>query len=332
VKVVRGLPASSHRSTPGAVTIGVFDGVHRGHLAILGVTLERARRRRGPAVVITFDRHPLATLAPGAAPRCLMTLAQRLDRFKALGFGTTIVLPFTRALARRSAPDFVRTVLAGRLHVADVVVGYDFHFGHRGKGDGALLARLGRTLGFAVTVVPPTLDRGEPISSTRIRHLIRLGRVTDAARLLGGPVVVTGTRIHGRRLGRKLGFPTINFRPCNELLPPHGIYAARLQPGGAARSGPSRTVPAVAYLGARPTVDREGSATVLEVHCLGAVPRIPVGAVAATELVAFQRADRKFAGLGPLRSQIARDVARARRILGVRTAPAKRLTRGRRRS
>lgn len=325
MKVIRGLPAApSRRATPGAVTIGVFDGVHRGHLAILGATLERARRRHGAAVVITFDRHPLATLAPGAAPRCLMTLAQRLERFRALGFAATIVLPFTRALARRSAADFVRTVLVQRLKVADVVVGYDFHFGHRGQGDGALLAKLGRTFGFEVTVVPPTLDRGEPISSTRIRHLLRLGRVRDAARLLGGPVVITGTRIHGRRLGRKLGFPTINFRPCNELLPPHGIYAARLLPGGTDRTGAPRPLPAVAYLGARPTVDREGSATVLEVHCLATVPRIPVGAVAAVELVAFQRADRKFAGLAPLRAQIARDVLRARTILG--------LTRARRRT
>jgi riboflavin kinase/FMN adenylyltransferase len=312
VKIIRGLPTRLPRAvTRGAVTLGVFDGVHRGHEAILRATLERARALKGSAVVITFDRHPLTVLAPDLAPRCIMTLPQRLERFAALGFDLAVVLPFTRSLARRPAADFVRTVLTRRLRAAAVVVGYDFHFGRGGRGDAALLSALGLRHGFSVTVVPPALDHGEPISSTRIRRLIRLGRFAGACRLLGRPPVLSGVRVHGRRLGRRLGFPTINFLPHNELLPPHGIYAARLRPRGAAR------LPAVAYLGARPTVERGGARPQLEVHCLGVVPRIPAGSVADIELIAYQRPDRKFPGLGPLQLQIARDAARARRILGL---------------
>jgi len=324
MRVIRGLPPAGRRGgSQGAVTIGVFDGVHRGHEAILRATLARARRLDGRAVVMTFDRHPLAVLAPSAAPRCLMTLAQRLERFRELGFDTAVVLPFTRALARRSATDFVRTVLMGRLRAADVVVGYDFHFGHGGAGDAALLARLGAVHGFSVTVVPPALDHGEPISSTRIRRLIRLGKFAEACRLLGRPPRLAGIRVNGRRLGRRIGFPTINFLPRNECLPPHGIYAAWLRPAGARRpagirsGGPVR-LPAVAYLGSRPTVDREGARTQLEVHCLRKVPVIAAGAGAEIELIAYQRPDRKFTGLEPLRRQIVRDAARARKILAIR--------------
>ncbi len=305
--VHQGLPGRNLRLS--AATIGVFDGVHRGHAAILRATRDRAGT--GSAAVITFDRHPLATLAPTVAPRCLMTLGQRLEAFRAHGIRTVIVLKFNPRLAARPAEEFARTILARRLHVAHLVVGYDFHFGRGGTGDAALLQRLGTRLGFGLTVVPPALDHREPVSSTRIRRLVRLGRLPEATRLLGRPVMLAGQRVRGRRLGRKLGFPTINLRPRNELLPPHGIYAARL----------GRT-PAVAYLGARPTVDREGAEALLEIHCLAAAPAIPTGKTVEVALVAWQRPDRKFDGVEPLRRQIARDVARARRVLG--------LTRGRR--
>ncbi len=288
-----------------AASIGVFDGVHRGHAAILGTPRRVARTRGGRAVAVTFDRHPLATLAPAAAPRALMTLAQRVGALRAAGAGRVVVLPFTRALARLEPAAFVRRILVGRLRIADLVVGYDFHFGRGGRGDAALLIALGARLGFRVAVVPPVLDRGEPVSSTRIRRLVGLGRMPDAARLLGRPFALEGVRVHGRRLARRLGFPTINLVPRDGALPPYGVYAVRL----AGRPG-------VANLGLRPTVVRAAPGPLLEVHVLGRrVPRVPAGARIAVELLRFMRPERKFAGLAPLRRAIARDAAAARRWL-----------------
>src|SRR5207249_4513549 len=142
-------------------------------------------------------------------PRCLMTLAQRLARFAALGFTAAAVLPFDRRLSRLPAEAFVLRVLASRLRVGELVIGYDFHFGRGGRGDARLLARLCGNLGTRVTVVSPVLASGEPISSTRIRRLVALGRLPAAARLLGRPFSLAGVHVRGRRLARRLGFPTI---------------------------------------------------------------------------------------------------------------------------
>ncbi len=295
---------------PLASTIGVFDGVHRGHLAILRATLARARAMKGSAVVITFDRHPLKTLAPRLAPRCLMTLKQRLDEFRKLRFHRVIVLPFNPALAALTAEVFVRRVLVRRLGLADLTVGYDFHFGRGGAGDASLLKRLGETFGFNVTVVPPVLHRGEPISSTRIRRLLSLGNVTKAARLLGRPPVLTGLRMTGLRLGRALGFPTININPANELLPPYGVYVVRI--------GRERR-PGAANLGIRPAVTPSATSPLLEVHCLGRPPRIAPGRAVEVELLRFLRPERNFPDLAALKRQISRDVAAARRYFALKT-------------
>lgn len=293
---------------PLVATIGVFDGVHRGHRSVLGVALRRARARGGRAVVVTFDRHPLATLAPATAPRAIMTLAQRLEAIAALGYGSTIVLPFTRRVANRPAEAFVREVLGARLRLAELVVGYDFRFGRGGTGDASLLKEMGPALGFAVRVVPPVLDGGSPVSSTRIRRLLTAGRVEEAGRLLGRPPVLVGSRRPGRRLARRLGFPTINLAPLNELLPPFGVYAVRY--------GPDRR-PGVANLGVRPTVTPRTLAPLLEVHSLVPPPPVPIRSLLTVELAAFLRPELKFPGLAPMVRQIRRDVAAARDRLGL---------------
>jgi riboflavin kinase/FMN adenylyltransferase len=303
---VRILTGAARPRRPLVATIGVFDGVHLGHRVVLDRTLARARATGREPAVITFDRHPLATLAPRAAPRCLMTLPQRLRAFAALGFRTAVMLRFDRRLADLSAKAFVRRVLVRRLGVAELVVGYDFHFGRGGAGDAALLGRLGDRLGFRVTVAPPRLRRGEPVSSTRIRKLVILGNVTEAARLLGRPYAIEGRIVRGRRLGRRIGFPTINLAPRNDLLPRHGVYAARLGPGRA---------PAVVNLGVRPTVDRGRTEPLLEAHVLGPPPPLPSGRTVEAELVSFLRPERRFPDLAALTRQIARDAARARRLL-----------------
>jgi len=301
VIVVRTFPPRLPGPGPWAAAVGVFDGVHRGHRAILAQTVRRARAIRGRAAAVTFDRHPLATLAPHVAPRCLMTLGQRLTRFDELGFDAAVVLPFSRRVAAMTAPAFVQRVLSGRLHVAEVVVGWDFHFGRGGMGDGALLTALGDCLGFRASVMPPVLDRGEPVSSTRIRKLVALGRVAEARRLLGRPPVVEGTVVRGRRLARRLGFPTINLRPANVLLPRFGVYVVRL----AGRPG-------VANLGVRPTVKPATRVPLLEVHCLAAAPPAPAGRRFQVELLAFLRPERAFRDLEALAAAIRRDTHAAR--------------------
>jgi riboflavin kinase/FMN adenylyltransferase len=309
VIVVRTFPPRLPGSRPWAAAIGVFDGVHRGHAAILAETLRRARAIGGRAAVVTFDRHPLATLAPHVAPRCLMTLDQRLARFAALGFGAAVVLPFNCRVASMTAPAFVRRVLAGRLHAAEIVVGWDFHFGLGGTGDGALLTEMGDCLGFRATVMAPVLDRGEPVSSTRIRKLVALGRVAEAARLLGRPLAIEGPVVRGRRLARRLGFPTINIRPTNELLPRFGVYVVRLI------SGRGRSIPGVANLGLRPTVKPATRAPLLEVHGLVAPPPAPPGRRCSVEFLAFLRPERAFPDLEALTAAIRKDTEAARHHL-----------------
>lgn len=307
MRITRGFPPPRPSGRgPVVATVGVFDGVHRGHRAILRATLAAARRRGGTAVVMTFDRHPLATLAPAAAPRRLMTLEQRLARLAAAGVPACAVLPFDRRVAALPAEAFVRRVLVGRIRARHLVIGYDFHFGRGGRGDAALLAVLGGRLGFSVATVPPVLAGGEPISSTRIRRLVALGRLPHAARLLGAPFALSGARVHGRRLARRLGFPTINLDPAGACLPPFGVYAVRL---GADRR------PGVANLGVRPTVERRPRRPLLEVHVLGRPPAIPAGRQVEAEFVRFLRPERAFPSLEALRRQIGRDVAAARRAL-----------------
>lgn len=297
-----------HRSVPArfpgrpVVAIGMFDGVHRGHAVILRDAVTRARASGRPSVVLTFDRHPLASLAPHIAPHCLMTGGQRLTALAACGVDEAVVVRFTRAFSLIPPADFVRKVLVRRMGASHVTVGYDFRFGRGGRGNAALLREMGARLGFGVTVVPPVLEKGEPISSTRIRRLVSMGRVGTATRLLGRPFSVAGRVVRGRGLGRKLGFPTINVRPANELIPPPGVYTARFGPRG---------LPAVVNLGFRPTVEYRPRPPLLEVHLLGRVPR-PIPACPETGLLGFMRPELKFRSINALRARIAADVAAAR--------------------
>ncbi len=289
------------------VTIGVFDGLHRGHLAILRRTLRRAALRRTRAAVVTFDRHPLSLLAPRLAPRCLQTLSQRIAGFGRLGFSQIFVMRFQKRLAALEPEEFIRRVLIRRLAPAELVVGYDFHFGRKGRGDARLLLRLGGGMGFRVTVVPPVLDRGEPISSTRIRRLVSMGKIAEAGRLLGHPYRLTGRRVRGHRRGRELGFPTINLAPDNELLPPRGVYAVRFP--GADGAG-------VANLGTGPTFPQDGGSLRLEIHLLGKRPTAPLPGEIEVSLEKFLRPERRFGGPLSLKRQISRDVVAARRWFG----------------
>jgi riboflavin kinase/FMN adenylyltransferase len=232
---------------------------------------------------------------------------QRLRAIAACGADRAVVIRFTRAFSLTRPSDFVGSILVRRLGASHVTVGYDFRFGRDGRGDAQFLLESGKRLGFGVTIIPPVMHKGEPISSTRIRRLVSMGRVASATRLLGRPFAIEGRTTKGRGLGTRLGFPTINILPANELLPPPGVYVARFGPG---------RLPGVANIGFRPTVEHRARPPLLEVHLLGSVPRrIPPRV--ETGLLGFIRPERRFRSLDALKTRISCDVRLARASLGL---------------
>jgi riboflavin kinase/FMN adenylyltransferase len=243
------------------VTVGSFDGVHRGHLAILAALRRRAAAAGVAAEVLTFDPHPLEILRPPDAPPLLTEVAEKVDLLSAAGVDRVHVRPFTPSFASLEAGEFVRDVLAGELGASAVVVGEGHRFGRaRGGGTGELRS-LAAGLDVEIEVVPTLRVGGEPVSSTRIRRAVSEGRLDDAEALLGRRYGVSGVVVRGSGRGASLGVPTANVAvPRRKLLPPEGVYAARARLDG-------RTFAAAVHWGARPTFGEEGP--VLEAHLLG---------------------------------------------------------------
>ncbi len=291
-----------------AVAVGNFDGVHLGHQALVAATRAAAASRQGSSVVLTFDPHPAAVIAPDRAPARLASLGQKVDTLTALGVDAVVVLPFDRAWAEVEASDFARRVIAEALHAQVVVVGADFRFGHRRAGDVPLLQQLGPALGFTVEVVPPVFAGTEPVSSTRVRAALALGAVDAAAALLGRPFAVRGHVVAGDQRGRTLGFPTANVEPEGEVLPAHGVYACRVTVNGVRHA-------AVANVGRRPTFG--GTDVRLEAHLLD-FERDLYGTVMEVAFERRLRGEQRFAGKDVLVAQIAADASAARAVLGER--------------
>lgn len=291
-----------------ALAVGNFDGVHRGHQALVAAAVEEARARGGTPAVLTFEPHPSRVLFPERAASTLMTLDQKAEVLATLGIERVGVLEFTRALADRTAAEFAREILLDTLEARSVVVGPDFRFGRGRGGDAQALAGLGRDLGFAVRVVEPVLDDGEPVSSTRIREAIEAGRVDRAAELLGRTYFVDGRVVEGDRRGRTLGFPTANLDLENETVPAGGVYACWCRVLEAAPD----PRPAAVNIGRRPTFD--GERTTVEAHLLGFEGDL-YGRRLRLEFVERLRAEQRFAGPDALRAQIQADVSRAAAVL-----------------
>ena len=230
-KGVDGVPAGFG---PSAVTIGKFDGVHQGHRAVIGRLRSIADTDDVKAVVVTFDRNPLALLAPEKCPEALVSVRQKLELLATTGVDATVLLAFDRSLASVPAEEFVERVLVDALHATSVLVGSDFRYGARGAGDVRLLAELGERFGFTVEVVDDVRPEGERrVSSTWIRELLAEGDVRHAAELLGHTPTVSGIVVHGAARGRELGFPTANLTPESEgLIPADGVYAGWLTDAG----------------------------------------------------------------------------------------------------
>ena len=284
-------------------TIGNFDGIHRGQRAILDRVVTRARELGAPSALITFDPHPLAVLRPNEAPPLLTTPAQKERLVEEADIEHLLVLRFDRELAQRSADDFVRRFLADSLEVRELWVGRGFRFGRKRDGDVALLARLGATLGFTAHGVDEVLWEGEPVSSTRIRNALRGGEVEEAMGMLGRPYEITGEVLRGDRMGQKLGWPTINLRVDNALIPRDGVYATRV--GLMAGSFDAAT-----NIGTRPTV-YENFHQVVESHILDFASDV-YGQQVALRFHKRLREERIFPSIMDLSAQIGRDVEATR--------------------
>jgi riboflavin kinase/FMN adenylyltransferase len=288
------------------VTIGVFDGVHRGHQEIIGHTVKRARDLGVQSVVVTFDPHPSEVVRPGSHPAVLTEPARKAELVEALGADVLCVIPFTPEFSRLPAEQFVHDVLVEHLHAALVVVGENFRFGHRAAGDEALLTRLGRTFGFGVEEATLVSNNGTVFSSTYIRACVDAGEVGAAAAALGRPHRIEGVVVRGDRRGRDLGFPTANLLTDRyAAVPADGVYAAWLVRRG-------QRHPAAVSIGTNPTFS--GRERRVEAYVLDFDGDL-YGERLALDFVTHLREMRRYEGIEPLTRQIEQDVADTRAAL-----------------
>ncbi|MFO1336920.1 MAG: bifunctional riboflavin kinase/FAD synthetase [Burkholderiaceae bacterium] len=315
MRILRGLHHPHPLPGPGcALTIGNFDGVHRGHQAMLALLINEARHRGLRSCVMTFEPHPRDYFAaragqPEKAPTRIATLRDKLGELARCGVDDVVVLRFDERLASLPAEDFVQQMLVGRLRARYVLVGDDFRFGARRAGDYALLDAAGARLGFDVARMMSYEVHGLRVSSSAVREALADGDMARAATLLGRPYAVSGHVVHGRKLGRDLGFRTLNLRFPFHRPAAHGIFVVRVQGLG------GQVLPGVASLGVRPTVEDAGR-VLLETHCLdwpeALGPDAGYGALVSVELLHKLHDERRYASLDALRAGIAQDEADAR--------------------
>ena len=291
------------------VAVGAFDGLHRGHQALLTEVHERAQATGLTPIVVSFEPLPRAFFSKEPVPR-LSSVREKLLGFEAAGVKKALILRFNHELTSMPAEDFVRRVLVQRLGTREVWVGGDFRFGHKRGGDVALLEKMGAELGFAARVMPPVLLDGARVSATRVRMLLAAGEFSGAAPLLGRPFVIEGKVEYGNQLGRELGYPTANIHLRDRVPPVQGIFAVRVGLGEGECAWPG-----VASLGVRPTVN-EVAQPLLEVHLFDFEGDL-YGQRMAVEFVAKLRDELKFDGLDALTEQIRRDARVAREVLGM---------------
>jgi riboflavin kinase/FMN adenylyltransferase len=304
MKIVR----STTELAPGKVclAIGVFDGVHLGHQQIIRQTINDARQHEAVALVVTFDKHPSAIVAPDRVPPLIYSPAQKVRAIAALGADALLEIPFDRTFSQQSGETFIRSLAKelGRIH--SICVGADFVFGHKRSGDVSLLRRLGAELQFQVHGLAAIALDGQVVSSTRIREALRAGNFDAASQMLGRAYSVAGKVIPGDQIGHKLGFPTANLDTPGLLLPGHGVYAAHARIGATNHR-------AVLNIGVRPTIQNPAALPRLEVHLLEFNGDL-YGKELEVEFVAKLRDEIKFSSVEALRAQIQRDVAAARAV------------------
>ncbi|MBO9335541.1 MAG: bifunctional riboflavin kinase/FAD synthetase [Roseiflexus sp.] len=301
MNIIYGLPQSINER-PTVLTIGAFDGVHRGHAHLISTTVQRARALECQAAVLTFDPHPDVVVRPGNERPTLTTIVERAELIAALGADLMIVMPFTRELMVLTAHEFM-ACLCGSLAIRELCIGWDFALGRGREGNAERLAAIGQTFGYTVYRVEPFLLDGEIVSSTRIRAALDNGDIESANRLLGYPYGLRGPIVEGDRRGRTIGFPTANIHvDPRRMLPAHGVYVCRALLGGV-------TYGAVTNVGVRPTFD--GARRTVEAYLLDFSDEV-YGEELRLMFLHRLRGEQKFDGITSLVAQITRDVAAAR--------------------
>ncbi len=306
-QVIHTIAELGHVPGPLFLAIGVFDGVHLGHRAVIERALADARKAGGTAVVVTFDPHPMRVLRPDQAPHLLTATHHKIRLIRALGVRHLLVLPFDLAFAATPPEDFIRALAAAARPLREICVGFEWSFGKGRAGNLAMLDRLGEVLHFEEVGVPTVEIEGQVVSSTLIRRAVEVGDFSSAARMLGREYTILGTVAEGARIGRTLGFPTANLSAHNEQFPPNGVYAVEVMRNSEILCG-------VANIGVRPTIANAGGERVFEVHLFDFSGDL-YGEDLEVSFRRFLRPEQKFPNLEALREQIARDVERARSVL-----------------
>jgi len=305
MKIFRGLPPLAERS-PCALAIGNFDGVHRGHRALLTRVVEAARARNLTPAVMTFEPHPREFFAPGKAPARVANLRDKLQGLQACGVERVYLQHFNRSFASISAEDFIDQMLVEGCQMKWLLVGDDFRFGARRAGDLALLRRFADRGGYELEQLSTVTDGGERVSSSAVRAALSVGDLARAAHLLGHPYAITGRVLHGAKRGRTLGYPTLNLRITHKRPAAHGVYAVRVH------GITDQPWPGVASVGLRPTVDDSGR-WLLEVHLFDFADQI-YGRLVRVEFIKKLRDEEKYDTLDQLTAAIRNDADQARAL------------------
>jgi riboflavin kinase / FMN adenylyltransferase len=312
MKILRAIDQLGSLEGPTHLAIGVFDGLHIGHQAVIGRALESAVGIGGSAVVVTFDPHPVRVLRPEKAPRLLTSNRHKLQLIERMGVNAILLLEFTLEFSRTTPEAFVEQLARSSNHLSRVCVGQEWTFGADRSGSTKLLEELAPKFHFEVVTIPPILVGERVVSSTLIRSAVECGDFGSAAIYLGRAFTILGTVSEGRQLGRRLGFPTANLRAHNELFPPNGVYAAKASFRGNDYGG-------VVNIGIRPTIENESGERLLEIHLFDFDEQIYNQDV-EVEFLEYLRPEKKFSGIEELKAQIRQDATKARAIYDARTS------------
>lgn len=307
METLQSIPELSSLQGPVFLAIGVFDGVHRGHQAVISTSAQHARSANGTPVVVTFDPHPMKVLRPRQAPHLLTATQHKIRLIRDLGVQHLLIIKFDKAFAATSPEEFVQQLATQSKPLREICVGHEWSFGKGRRGNLALLKELGEQLNFNVVGIPAvTLPNGELVSSTAIRHAIEAGDLGKGAEMLGRGYTILGTVVRGENLGKKIGFPTANLSAHSEQFPPNGVYFAEARLDGIVHPG-------VVNLGYRPTVSSDKSERVLEIYLLDFDHDI-YGKDIEVRFIQYLRPEQKFESLDALVRQIELDVQQARKL------------------